>query len=44
MAHLQFTLNGRQVTIEAGPGTSLLEVLRDGFGLHAVKDLSLIHI
>jgi xanthine dehydrogenase molybdenum-binding subunit len=38
MAHLQFTLNGRQVTIEAGPGTSLLEVLRDGFGLHAVKD------
>ena len=38
MAQLQFTLDGRQVTVEADPGTSLLEVLRDDFGLRAVKD------
>ena len=38
MAQLQFTLDGRQVAVEADPGTSLLEVLRDDFGLRAVKD------
>lgn len=38
MAQLQFTLDGRQVTLEVHPGASLLEVLRDGLGLRAVKD------
>ena len=38
MAQLQFTLDGRQVAIEADPGASLLEVLRDDCGLRAVKD------
>ncbi len=35
---MDFILNGRQVSIEVGPGASLLEVLREGFGLRSMKD------
>ena len=35
---MDFTLNGRPVSIEAEPGTSLLELLREGFGLRSMKD------
>ena len=38
MARLEFTLDGRPVTIAAEPGSSLLEVLREGFGLRGPKD------
>ena len=35
---MEFTLNGRTVTAEPREGQSLLELLREGFGLHSVKD------
>ena len=35
---MDFTLNGRPVSIEAEPGTSLLELLRERFGLRSMKD------
>ena len=35
---VQFTCNGDQVDIEAGPGESLLSVLREQLGLTSVKD------
>ncbi len=38
MAQLDFTLDGRAVTIAAEPGSSLLEVLRETFGLRGPKD------
>ncbi|NJD26883.1 MAG: selenium-dependent xanthine dehydrogenase [Chloroflexi bacterium] len=38
MAQLTFKLDGREVTLEAGPEMSLLEALRDGFGLRGPKD------
>ncbi|HJW21915.1 MAG TPA: molybdopterin cofactor-binding domain-containing protein, partial [Candidatus Limnocylindrales bacterium] len=38
MAQLAFTLDGREVSIEADPAASLLEVLREGFGLRGPKD------
>jgi xanthine dehydrogenase molybdenum-binding subunit len=35
---LELILNGRPVSMEAEPGTSLLESLRDRFGLRSMKD------
>ncbi len=35
---MDFILNGRRVSIDAEPGTSLLELLREGFGLRSMKD------
>jgi xanthine dehydrogenase molybdenum-binding subunit len=35
---MDFTLNGWPVSIEAEPGTSLLELLREDFGLRSMKD------
>jgi xanthine dehydrogenase molybdenum-binding subunit len=35
---MQLTLNGRDVVTSARPGASLLEVLRDEFGLRSMKD------
>jgi len=35
---MDFILNGRAVSIEAEPGTSLLELLRERFGLRSMKD------
>ena len=35
---MDLTLNGRPVSIEVADGASLLEVLREGFGLTSVKD------
>ncbi|MDQ7827679.1 MAG: selenium-dependent xanthine dehydrogenase [Armatimonadota bacterium] len=35
---IAFTLNGRPVTVEAPPGASLLEVLREQCGLTSMKD------
>ena len=35
---MDFILNGRPVSIEAEPGTSLLELLRERFGLRSMKD------
>ena len=38
MAQLAFTLDGREVSIDVEPEASLLEVLREGFGLRGPKD------
>jgi selenium-dependent xanthine dehydrogenase len=38
MAQLAFTLDGRAVSTAVAPGTSLLDLLRDGFGLRGPKD------
>lgn len=38
MATIQFTLNGRPVSVEVRDGASLLEVLREQCGLTSVKD------
>src|SRR5436309_12804435 len=35
---MDFTLNGRPVTVDVPEGASLLEVLRDGCGVTSVKD------
>jgi len=35
---MDFILNGRPVSVEAEPGTSLLELLRERFGLRSMKD------
>ncbi len=35
---MEFTLNGRQVSVEAPEGASLLQVLREGCGLRSMKD------
>ncbi len=35
---LDLTVNGRQASIEAAPGATLLEVLRDGLGLTGTKE------
>jgi xanthine dehydrogenase molybdenum-binding subunit len=35
---MDFILNGRPVSIETEPGTSLLELLRERFGLRSMKD------
>ena len=35
---MDFILNGRPVSVEAEPGTSLLEILRERFGLRSMKD------
>ncbi len=35
---MRFTLNGRQVSVEAEPGESLLDVLRERCGLRSMKD------
>jgi selenium-dependent xanthine dehydrogenase len=35
---MRLTLNGREVDIEARPESSLLELLREGFGLRSMKD------
>jgi aldehyde oxidoreductase len=35
---MEFTVNGRKVTVEAGPDASLLEVLRVELGLRSLKD------
>ncbi len=35
---MHFILNGRSVSIEVEPGISLLELLREGFGLRSMKD------
>ncbi len=35
---MDFILNGRPVSVEAEPGTSLLELLREHFGLRSMKD------
>jgi len=35
---MDFILNGRRVSIDVEPGTSLLELLREGFGLRSMKD------
>ncbi len=35
---MDFILNGRHVALEVEPGTSLLEVLREGVGLRSMKD------
>ena len=35
---LDFLLNGRRVSLVVEPGASLLEVLREGFGLRSMKD------
>ncbi len=35
---MQFVLNGRPVTVDARPGASVLDVLRDGLGLRSMKD------
>ena len=35
---MEFTLNGRSVSIEPRPGANLLEVLREEFGLRSMKD------
>ncbi len=35
---MDFILNGRPVSTEAEPGTSLLELLRERFGLRSMKD------
>ena len=35
---MDFTLNGRAVSVEATPGQSLLGVLREGCGLRSMKD------
>ena len=35
---MEFTLNGKPVSASAGEDTSLLELLREGFALHSVKD------
>jgi aldehyde oxidoreductase len=35
---MDFILNGRPVSIEAEPGSSLLEILRERFGLRSMKD------
>ena len=37
MAKLTLTVNGRRRTVEAGPDTPLLYVLRNDLGLHAAK-------
>jgi xanthine dehydrogenase molybdenum-binding subunit len=38
MAQLSFTLDGRAVSVEVAPGTSLLELLRDDLGARGPKD------
>ncbi len=38
MPSVSFTLNGRPVTAIYEEGTHLLELLREGFGIHTVKD------
>ena len=38
MAHLEFNLDGRAVSVAVEPGTSLLELLRDELGLRGPKD------
>jgi xanthine dehydrogenase molybdenum-binding subunit len=38
MAQLEFTLDGRAVSVAVEPGTSLLELLRDDLGLRGPKD------
>jgi xanthine dehydrogenase molybdenum-binding subunit len=35
---MDFTLNGRAVSVEVAPAASLLDVLRDGCGLRSMKD------
>jgi carbon-monoxide dehydrogenase small subunit len=35
---MDFTLNGEPVTADLGEGQSLLELLRDDFGLRSIKD------
>ena len=35
---MRLTLNGREVDVEARPESSLLELLREGFGLRSMKD------
>jgi xanthine dehydrogenase molybdenum-binding subunit len=35
---MEFTLNGRPVSVEVEPGSSLLELLREGLGLRSMKD------
>ena len=35
---MQLVLNGRQVSVDAEPGESLLQVLRERFGLRSLKD------
>src|SRR5674476_1462711 len=35
---MQLVLNGRQVSVDAAPGESLLEVLRERLGLRSMKD------
>jgi xanthine dehydrogenase molybdenum-binding subunit len=35
---MQLVLNGRQVSVDAGPGESLLQVLREHCGLRSMKD------
>ena len=35
---MDITLNGRHVTVDAPAGTSLLELLRERFGLRSMKD------
>ncbi len=35
---MRFTLNGRSVSVEAAPGESLLDLLRERFGLRSLKD------
>ena len=38
LVHLEFTLNGRSVAADVRPDTSLLELLRETFGITSVKD------
>ncbi len=38
LVHVEFTLNGRAVAADVRPDASLLELLRDEFGLVSVKD------
>ncbi len=38
LVHLDFTLNGRAVTADVRPDASLLELLRETFGVTSVKD------
>jgi len=35
---MDFNLNGRPVSTEVEPGATLLELLREGFGLRSMKD------
>jgi xanthine dehydrogenase molybdenum-binding subunit len=35
---MEFTLDGRTVRVDVAPGTSLLELLREGLGLRTMKD------